>query len=68
MTYTAKSPHIETQVETVNIVEIELSAIGAHGTNNWTHNIEVPPLPATNTLNCKIITIAYQLYVSLNKI
>lgn len=57
------TPRRETKKDKITITELVLDGVGARGSNAWQKEIEVPPLPPSNLVNCQIIDLDYDLKV-----
>ncbi|CAD7093273.1 unnamed protein product [Hermetia illucens] len=56
-------PRRETKKENITIGELSVGPIGPHDSKTWTQQLEIPPLPPSNLVNCGIIDLDYDLKV-----
>lgn len=57
-------PRRDMKRDRVTIAEISIGPVEAHSSKNLQQNIEIPPLPPSNLINCGIIDLDYDLKVS----
>lgn len=56
-------PRRDMKKEKTTISEISVGPVEGHSSKNWQQNIEIPPLPPSNLINCGIIDLDYELKV-----
>lgn len=56
-------PRRDMKKDRITIAEISVGPVEAHDSKNWQQNIEIPPLPPSNLINCGIIDLDYDLKV-----
>ncbi|XP_031621450.1 arrestin domain-containing protein 17 [Contarinia nasturtii] len=59
-------PRRDLKKEKTTISEISVGPVEEHSSKNWQQNIEIPPLPPSNLINCGIIDLDYELKIELN--
>lgn len=57
-------PRRDMKKEKTTIAEISVGPVEVHSTKYWQQNIEIPPLPPSNLVNCGIIDLDYELKVA----
>lgn len=60
------TPRRATKVDKAIIAEISVGPVEAHGSHTWNQQIEIPPLPPSNLVNCSIIDVDYELKVEVD--
>lgn len=58
-----QTPRRETKKDTIKISDIVLEGVAKTGSKIWQKEIEIPPLPASNLVNCSIVDLDYDLKV-----
>lgn len=61
--FSTNYPRRDTKKEKTIISEISVGPVEVHSSKNWQQNIEIPPLPPSNLINCGIIDLDYELKV-----
>lgn len=56
-------PRRDMKKEKTTIAEISVGPVDEHNSKSVTQNIEIPPLPPSNLINCGIIDLDYELKV-----
>ena len=56
-------PRRETKKDKITIAEISVGPVEGHGSNSWHPEMEIPPLPPSNLVNCGLIDLDYELKV-----
>lgn len=63
--FKTNTPRRDMKKEKTTIAEISIGPVDAHGNKSWQQNIEIPPLPPSNLINCGIIDLDYELKVNI---
>lgn len=63
--FKTNTPRRDMKKEKTTISEISVGPVEAHASKNWLQNIEIPPLPPSNLMNCGIIDLDYELKVTM---
>lgn len=61
--FKTNTPRREIKKDKITIAEVAVGPVEAHSTKTQVLNIEIPPLPPSNLLNCSIIDLDYDLKV-----
>lgn len=61
--FKTNTPRRDIKKEKTTIAEIAIGPVAAHDSKNLQQNIEIPPLPPSNLINCGIIDLDYELKV-----
>lgn len=61
--FKTNTPRRDIKKDKITIAEISVGPVEAHGSKTWQQNIEIPPLPPSNLINCGIIDLDYELKV-----
>lgn len=64
--FKTNTPRRELKKEKTTIAEIAVGPVEVHSEQNYLQNIEIPPLPPSNLINCGIIDLDYELKVNRN--
>lgn len=59
--FKTNTPRRDMKKDKITIAEISVGPVEAHGSKTWQQNIEIPPLPPSNLINCGIIDLDYEL-------
>lgn len=63
--FKTNTPRREMKKEKITISEVSVGPVGARDSKSQQLNIEIPPLPPSNLLNCSIIDMDYELKVQM---
>lgn len=61
--FKTNTPRREMKKEKITIAEVSVGPVEARDSKSQQLNIEIPPLPPSNLLNCSIIDMDYELKV-----
>lgn len=56
-------PHRETKMEEIVVTKVSKGPVEGNKTVNYTQQLDIPPLPPSNLVNCGIIDLEYYLKV-----
>lgn len=65
VTFQVNQPRAEKKQSKITIAELGIGPVAGGETRTFTQQLEIPALPPTNLLNCGIISLDYDLHVSL---
>lgn len=63
VTFHVSQPRRDKKETMVKIAELSIGPVAANESRNFTQQLEIPPLPPTNLLNCGIIALDYELHI-----
>lgn len=65
VSFHTNQPRRETKKDKITIAELSVGPVEAAASNTWNQQMEIPPLPPSNLVNCGIIDLDYEIKVEV---